>query len=90
MPLASVHELMRMQRVVEDALPRITGPVMVAHGALDHTANPKDARTIFGSVNSDVRELNIYERSGHIVPVDIDREALASDVGDFLSAHCRQ
>lgn len=90
MPLASVHELMRLQRVVARQLKQITQPILIAHGALDHTANPRDAHTILAEVNSGLRELNIYENSGHIVPVDLDRDVLAADVGDFLLAHCRQ
>jgi carboxylesterase len=90
MPLASVHELMRLQRVVKRLLKTITQPILIAHGALDQTANPVDARTILAEVNSGVREFNIYENSGHVVPVDIDRDALAVDVGEFLLAHCRQ
>jgi carboxylesterase len=90
MPLAAVHELMKLQRVVAGSLVRITSPIMVAHGVHDHTANPRDARTIFANVNSGARELNLYENSGHVVPVDVDRDALAADVGDFLLAHCKQ
>ena len=90
MPLASVHELMRLQRVVRGALKKITQPILIAHGALDHTANPKDARTILAEVNSGVRELNLYPNSGHVVPVDVDRDVLAAEVGDFLLAHYKQ
>ncbi len=90
MPLAAVHELIRLQRVVQRSMAKITAPILIAHGALDRTANPRDARTILAGVNSGARELNLYEHSGHVVPVDIDRDALASDVGSFLSAHRRQ
>jgi len=86
MPLAAVHQLMKLQRSVAGLLGRVTAPILVAHGVHDHTADPKDARTILAEVNSGTRELNLYGRSGHIVTVDVDRDALAQDVGNFLLA----
>jgi len=85
MPLASVHELMRLQRRVRTALGRITAPILVAHGSLDATAHPDDARQIAGRVSSAERELLWLPRSGHVVPVDHDGPELARAVVDFLT-----
>ena len=84
MPLASVHELMRLQQRVRRALPRIESPILIAHGVHDATANPQDARTIEASVSSRVRELLILEDSAHIVPVDHDGARLAEAVSAFF------
>lgn len=83
-PLAGVHELIKMQSVVRRALPKIIAPIFVAHGALDRTSNPLDARTIFSEVNASERALHICERSGHVVTVDHDGPALAIALADFL------
>jgi carboxylesterase len=72
MPLASVHELIRLQRRV------------VAHGSHDVTAHPDDARTIVARVGSRVRELLLLEDSGHVVPVDHGGPRLARAVAEHL------
>jgi carboxylesterase len=84
MPLASVHELIRLQAHVNERLDRITVPIFVAHGAHDRTANPRDAQRIIDGVSASEHELHICEHSGHIVTVDRDGPSLASAVGDFF------
>jgi carboxylesterase len=85
MPLASVHQLIQLQGRVRRALPRVTAPLLVAHGLHDRTAHPDDARTILGSVGSEVRELLWLEDSGHVVPVDFGGPRLAEAVVAHLS-----
>jgi len=84
MPLASVHELIRIQRLVRDGLSRIEAPTFVAHGAYDTTARPRDAHRIHREVGAEVKEIMICEDSGHVVPVDRDGAVLAQNVADFL------
>lgn len=85
MPLASVHELLRLQGRVRGGLPRVRAPILVAHGRLDATAHPDDARAIAAAVASPERQLLWLDRSGHVVPVDRDGPALAEAVGEFLA-----
>lgn len=83
-PLASAHEVMKLQKMLRARLSKITAPIFVGHGALDHTANPRDARVIFAAVNSGERVLYICERSGHVISVDHDGPALAAAIADFV------
>ena len=85
MPLASVHQLMHLQERVEAALPRVTAPLLVAHGAHDGTANPADARVIHDRAGSRERSLLLLDDSGHVVPVDHDGPALAQATVDHLA-----
>jgi carboxylesterase len=84
MPLAAVHELIRLQQRVRRELGRIRIPILVAHGAHDITADPADSKEIFDSVGSEQREIHLYPRSGHVVPVDYDGPELARDAAHFL------
>jgi carboxylesterase len=84
MPLASVHQLMHLQRRVEAGLPRVTAPILVAHGRHDATANPADAREIHDGVRSTQRALLVLPDSGHVVPVDHCGERLAGAVVEHL------
>jgi len=84
MPVASIHELQKLQARVLAALPRIEIPLLIAYGALDSTAHPDDARAIVEGVASRVVERQMYRRSAHIVPVDYDGPVLAEAVVRFL------
>jgi len=86
MPLASIHELMRLQAHLRGRLHRITVPILVAHGVHDRTARPRDAHRIAGEVSSDARRLRFLERSGHVVPVDHDGASLSAEIADFFRA----
>jgi len=89
MPLASVHELMRLQAQVRASLGMIRTPALVAHGALDRTANPADATYIHDLISSTDRALLMLEASGHVVPVDRDGAKLADRVADFVMTRAR-
>ena len=84
MPVRSVHELIRLQRYVLQRLQHVHVPILVAHGAHDHTAHPDDARRIAAEVSSDDRELHFLEDSAHVVPVDYDGEKLADVIATFF------
>lgn len=87
MPLAAVHEVLRLQRRVRGLLARIEAPLLVAHGALDRTAHPDDAHSILRGVGSREREHLGLEGSAHVVPVDRDGARLAAAAVEFLRRH---
>lgn len=84
MPVDSVRELIRLQSEVLPELARIEAPILVAHGQLDRTARPRDARRIHAEVGSTDKELFLMARSGHVATVDYDGPALAIAAADFL------
>lgn len=87
MPLASVHELLRLQQRVRSLLSRVEAPLLVAHGALDRTAHPDDAHEILRGVSSAEREHLELPDSGHVVPVDRDGDRLVAAAVAFLRRH---
>jgi carboxylesterase len=84
MPLASVEQLRALQGLVRRRLGRVRAPILVAHGLLDVTAHPDDARAILESVGSSEREILWLESSAHVATVDRDGPRLAAAV----AAHC--
>ncbi len=86
MPLASIHELLKFQTEVHAALGSITAPALIAHGALDRTADPADATRIHDAISSADRDLMLLADSGHVVPVDRDGARLADRVAEFVLA----
>lgn len=89
MPLAAVHQLVKLQRRVRASLSRIQVPLLAAHGAHDATADPADARRIVDAVGSEVRRHLVLEESAHVVPVDHDGPRLAREVVAFLEPRIR-
>jgi carboxylesterase len=87
MPVASVHQLVKLQARVRPLLSRVSAPLLVAHGALDATADPQDALEIEASVSSASCERIELARSGHIVPVDHDGPELCAAITAFLGRH---
>lgn len=84
MPFDAVLELIRFQGEVIPELAQIEAPILIAHGALDRTARPRDAHRLHAEVGSVEKELFLLERSGHVATVDYDGPALATAAADFL------
>jgi carboxylesterase len=70
---------------VRASLGRVEAPILVAHGAHDRTANPRDAQEIARSVGSRQVQVLRLADSGHVVPVDRDGPRLAEAVAGFLA-----
>jgi carboxylesterase len=88
MPLASVQQLIRLQREVRARLDAISIPTLVAHGAHDRTARPDDARFLHARIPGS--RLLLLPDSGHVVPVDRDGPTLARAVVEFLGRRPRE
>ena len=88
MPFNAVFELIRLQKKVIPDLARIDAPILVAHGALDQTVRPRDARRLFESVGTDSgrKRLMLLERSAHVAAVDYDGAEFAETAAAFLLA----
>jgi carboxylesterase len=84
MPFAAVAELIALQSHVIAELANVRAPILIAHGRLDRTARPRDAKRILNEVGSGDKELFYLERSGHVATVDYDGPALARAAADFI------
>ncbi len=83
-PLRAALEVYRAGRRVEERLAEITCPVFVAHGAKDRVCPARNAERLRMRVGSRRVTLRIYERSGHLIAADVERDELAADALDFL------
>jgi carboxylesterase len=79
--MSAIAELFDLCDQVSDELARVRAPVFLAHGARDTVVDPRNAGDIGRRLvsSSEVRT-EIYERSGHALSVDIDREAINREV----------
>jgi carboxylesterase len=96
-PLRALGELARFMAVVDAVLPAISQPVLVLHGAHDHTAPVACAARIAERVGARVLEpggraagvvrTRILPRSYHLIAADIERDIVAAEVIAFLRRH---
>jgi carboxylesterase len=83
-PTRALAELVAFMRVVDDALPAITQPVLVIHAEHDHTAPVACASHIAAKTRA---RLEILPRSYHLIAADVERDRVASLVTDFLKGN---
>jgi carboxylesterase len=80
-PTRALAELCTFMRVVDDALPSVTQPVLVIHAEQDHTAPVACASRIAARTNA---RLEILPRSFHLIAADVERDRVATSVIHFL------
>lgn len=85
MPLASVVELLHLQREVAAELHRIRAPLRLYYSRLDPTVHPSNAERILERVASRDTGVEYFTRSGHVIPVDYEGPELSKRVLEFLS-----
>jgi carboxylesterase len=78
-------ELLRLCQATLQALPRIRVPTLVVHGGRDRTVPAANAGLIASRVGGPV-EVRRFERSGHGMTVDVDREAIFALVAERFLA----
>lgn len=86
-PTRALAELAAFMRVVDGSLEQVTQPVLVLHGAHDHTAPVGCAQKIAQRTRA-VRT-RILPRSYHLLAADVERDVVAAEIADFLRRHAR-
>ncbi len=86
-PTRALAQLAAFMRVVEGELPRVKAPLLVLHGAHDHTAPPACAKRIADRAGA--TRMRILPRSYHLLAADVERDIVAAEVIDFVRRHAR-
>jgi carboxylesterase len=83
-PVRPLGELLAFMRVVDDALPQVTAPLLLIHAEQDHTAPVDSVARISRRVGSlDQRVVRLPD-SFHLVTIDVERDRVADEVGTFF------
>ncbi len=88
-PTVAILELSRLAARVRRELPAVVQPTLVLHGARDSIVPPACADEIVGRIGSPIRALHRFERSGHGLSVDVDREQVAELAAAWLDRYTR-
>lgn len=86
MPLRALRELVRYGAEVEAELGRVRVPLCLVYSRADRAVPLENARRIRGGAASSRCEVHVLERSGHVLPVDLERERVAQLAVAFLEA----
>jgi carboxylesterase len=83
-PLKGAIQLLRLQQEVIKRLPDIHQPILIVQGRLDMSVHPEVPELINQSVNSKVKEIRWMEKSGHVVIIDQEWQAVAELTQQFI------
>jgi carboxylesterase len=81
-PLRALGQLTQFMQVVDASLPQVSQPVLVLHGAQDHTAPVSCAYRIAERARAE--RVRILSQSYHLLAVDVERDIVATEVIEFL------
>ena len=72
-----------LAREIRENLARIGCPLLVIQARYDNRVNPKGARYFYENAGSSVKRFFWAARSGHVVVLDRDREAVFEEIARF-------
>ncbi len=84
--LQAVASALELIAQVEQELPAIRCPTLIMQGRQDDTVDPEGARQIYEQLGSPQKELHWLEHSGHLLPLDRERQAVITKVANFLGS----
>lgn len=84
-PVAGVHQLLVYRNwVLRHRISRMKRPVLLVQGLRDKTVNPESAWLWAQKISSPIRQIVAFKESGHILPLDVDREDVFMTCRRFL------
>ena len=85
-PLQALHSVLDLAVRVRAGIGSVRAPALVIHADHDHVAPPACAPELLARLGSTDKRLLRLPRSYHIVAVDVDRDLVAREVGDFFTS----
>jgi len=83
-PMETLGALRQQIQSVRESLGEILVPTFVVQGRMDDVIDPDSATIIYNEVSEKRKELKWYEKSGHVITLDKEKEQLHQDVYSFL------
>jgi carboxylesterase len=83
-PVAAALSFNALRRAVRSRVAAVAQPLLIVHSRLDRTCPLAGAHWLAGAAQSAEIELHVLERSGHVIPVDLERERALELILDFV------
>lgn len=84
-PTDAFASLYRYSRRIADRLPEVHVPIRILQSTQDQIVAPESANIIYERVSSRVRQIRWFERSGHEMMQDMEREAVFEEIMSFIN-----
>jgi len=82
----AAHELVKLAKVVDGDLSRITCPIRLFAAREDHVVPPRNSEYIFEHVGSEDKELIWLENCYHVATLDYDKEKIFEASYNFMTS----
>lgn len=86
-PLGAVDELIRFNQRVVSELPLVRAPALFAQGRRDRTVKAESADVLCGRVSSADKRVVWLPNSGHVLPLEPDKDELVAHILRFVREH---
>ena len=88
-PTRRLEQALLLFRQVYRVLPQVQVPVLLFHSRHDKSIDPASMPRIFERVGSQDRRMIWLEKSGHIIPEDLERDAVYDEMRQWILQHVR-
>lgn len=86
-PLASIHQLVRFMRHLEDDLPDVRCPALIMSSARDHIVPPGNGPHVLARISSRQKRLVVFRRSAHVLTLDWEKAEVFARAHAFIRRH---
>lgn len=83
--LAAVRSAVELIDQVKTELPQVGVPTLIMQSRKDTIIDPSGAEWIYQHLGSSTKQLYWLEESDHIIPLDLERHVVFTQVGEFLT-----
>ena len=85
-PIASIASAIGLIKIVKKEIRKIKCPTLIIHSLSDHTIKPESAQYIYNHLSLEPKDKKcVYiKKSGHVITVDFDRDAVFSEIINFI------
>ncbi|MGN1385869.1 MAG: alpha/beta hydrolase [Bacillus sp. (in: firmicutes)] len=83
-PMQTLEALQELITGVRESLSNIQTPTFVVQARQDEVINPESAEIIYNEIKESNKQLKWYEKSGHVITLDKEKQQLHEDVYRFL------
>lgn len=84
--MPSLADLKPLVDDVKDQLPDIEAPLLVIQSRNDDVIDPDSANIIYENASSEEKQIEWYEKSGHVITLGPEKEQLHEQVYQFLES----
>lgn len=83
-PMVCVPSLIELINQIKPLLGHVEVPALILQAELDTTVEPRSGEYIYKEIGSREKQYITYEKSGHIITIDKDKEQVMKDILLFL------